>query len=202
MFLYTVPYTQIPDPNPLVALMPPDRRARFDVALGDPGPLFAYTLLALALERHYGVSAQDIVYTDRGKPYLPHSSVRFSLSHCKTHALCAVADFPVGCDIETRRPVSDHTCRRVLAPTEDASDFFAYWTLKESYLKLAGGHTRPYADIAFTLTDDHATGGNARGFLYRLSSDCTAAVLAREPFSRPELTILSPAELFSYAMKK
>jgi len=203
MFLYCTPYAPISDFAPYLSLMPPARRARFDRApSGSTGPLFAYALLALALERHFAVSSQEIRFTDRGKPFLSGEAAHLSLSHCKTHALCAVSSLPVGCDIETHRPVLRRTVDRVLAGTERESDFFAYWTFKESYLKLTGAFGQAFSSIAFDLIDGRATGPNCQGFSYPINPDCTAAVLAKAPFPRPVLHMLTPEELFSYALEK
>jgi len=200
MFLAYTPYTSIPDMDAFKALLPSARLARLEE--DDSGALFCYALLALVLERHFALSAQEIVYTDSGLPYLLGFPVHFSLSHSKTHALCAVSDMPVGCDIETHRPISAHTIRRVLADTEQGADFFAYWTLKESYFKLKGDLSQAFSAIRFALTDNTAIGEDAYGFLYREIPDCTAAIVAGAPFSRPALQFFSPEQLFSYAAEK
>ena len=200
MFLAFTHYTSIPDPDALKTLLPPARLAR--LTGDDPGALFAYGLLALVLERHFGQNPQEIVYTDTGRPHLPGFPLHLSLSHAKTHALCAVSDMPVGCDIETHRPISAHTIRRVLADTEEEADFFAYWTLKESYFKLKGDLSQPFSAVRFALSGDAASGADTHGFLYREIPGCTAAVLAGTPFARPLLRFLSPEQLFSYAAEK
>jgi len=200
MFLAYTPYTPIPDIDALKSLMPPARQLRFTAC--STAPLFAYTLLALLLDRHFSLDARNIRYTDAGRPYLPGDPVHFSLSHTKTHALCAISDSPVGCDIEMHRPISAHTIRRVLADCEQAADFFSYWTLKESYFKLTGDLNRPFSTIYFHLTDGAASTVDAHGFVYHELPNCTATVLAGKPFPRPGLREFTPAELFSYAAEK
>jgi len=201
MFLYAVPYAPIPDISPFLALMPPDRRGRFGGGSGNPGPLFAYGLLSVVLARHFSLSTQDIVYTKAGKPYFPGDAVHFSISHCKTHALCAVADFPVGCDIETQRAVSDRMIQRVLAEHEDAADFFAYWTLKESHIKLVGDMRLPFSAIDFRLDGDQAAGADSYGWVYQDIPACTAAILSAAAFPRPALQIFAAETLFSAIYK-
>ena len=200
MFLAYIPYAPIPNMEALKALMPPDRQARF--AARNPAPLFAYGLLSLVLDRHYSLDAQDIRYTEAGRPYLPGDPVHISLSHTRTHALCAVSEAPVGCDIEVHRPVSPRTIQRVLADGESEADFFAYWTLKESYFKLTGDLSQPFSSIFFQLADDSATRSDAQGFVYREIPNCTTAVVAHELFFRPSLQEFTSVELFSYADKK
>jgi len=200
MLLAYTHYAPTPDIEALKALLPPTRLTR--LTGDDPGALFAYALLALVLDQHFSLSSQEVGYTDAGRPYLPGNPVHFSLSHSKTHALCAVSDMPVGCDIETHRPVSAHTIRRVLADTEQKADFFAYWTLKESYFKLRGDLSQSFSNICFTLSDGAATGTESHGFLYHEIPNCTAAAVAEVPFLRPSLQFFAPEQLFSYAAEK
>jgi len=200
MFLAYTSYAPIPDIESLKALLPPARLARL---VGDhPGALFAYALLALVLDRHFSIDVQDIAYTDAGRPYLPGHPIHFSLSHAKTHALCAVSHTPVGCDIETHRPVSQRTIRRVLADTEQKADFFSHWALKESYFKLTGDLTRAFDRIRFDLTGETAASVGAYAHLYHKVPNCTAAVVTRELVPRPSLQFFAPETLFSYAAEK
>jgi len=186
----------------MLALMPRARRIRHSLLRPNAGPLFAYALLSFALERAYSLHAGALAYTDQGKPYLPGHPVHLSLSHSKSHALCAVADVPLGCDIETHRSVPAYTQRRVLGADEPPEDFFAYWTLKESHFKLHGDFDRPFSTLTFTLAGDQATGQDAHGWLYHEVPGCTAAVVAERPFARPPLEILRPETLFVYAAEK
>jgi len=186
MKIYCIPYAPIPNRAAFEALLPPARLARL---CGEgSAALFAYALLAFALDRHCGIRAREAVaYTESGKPYLPKYPVHVSLSHGKTHALCVVAAFPVGCDIETHRAVSEQVRRRVLGEDSATGDFFARWVLRESYMKLSG---------------DFSDGQDVCSWLYHQVPGCTAAVVAYEAFERPELTVLSPETLFSYTAEK
>ncbi len=84
-----------------------------------------------------------------GKPFLA-GGPDFNLSHSGPVAIFAVADFPVGVDVEAVRPVEGGLARIVFAPTElaylgglSASDqtaaFFCGWTRKEAIIKAQGG---------------------------------------------------------------
>jgi len=187
MILTYTPYAPIPDRDALLSLMPSARRARFVAGPADVGPLFVYALLAFVLEREFSLDAGALAYTDQGKPYLPGQPVHLSLSHSKTHALCAVAAFPVGCDIETQRPVSARLRHRITGEKASAN-FFDHWTLQESVYKLYGG--------------DAATGPEPCSWLYHEISACTAAVVAQAPFPQPVLMRLEPETLFAYAAEK
>lgn len=105
---------------------------------------------ALAAEGLSDADAETAVGA-HGKPYLPRRpDVQFSLSHSGTWAMCAVADRPVGCDIQlpaprslrvARRFFTDAECARIFAlPTEDArlAMFYRIWALKESFVKCLG----------------------------------------------------------------
>lgn len=87
------------------------------------------------------------LYTNAdGKPYLPEGP-QFSLSHTRGAVAVAVGGGSVGVDVERIRPVPENLPRRVLSGEEyawfcargqRAEDFFALWTLKESYYKYLG----------------------------------------------------------------
>lgn len=202
MELYYTPYAPIPNDIHMLATLPPARRIRHSLLWPNAGPLFVYTLLSFVLERIYSLRAEILTYTEQGKPYLPGYPLHLSLSHSKSHALCGVANVPLGCDLETHRLVPVYTRHRVLGSGESSDDFFAYWTLKESYFKLHGAFDRPFSTLTFTLAGDRATGQGTHGWLYREIPGCTAAVVAERPFTRPSLTPVAPETLFAYAAKQ
>jgi 4'-phosphopantetheinyl transferase len=104
-----------------------------------------------------------------GRPELPDPGdppLRFSLSHCRGYVAAAcVPGREIGIDVER----SDRDCdfaaiaRSFFSPAEvEALEarrteerrpaFFAYWTLKESYIKARGmGLSIPLAQFSFTL---------------------------------------------------
>ena len=105
---------------------------------------------ALAAE---GLSAEDseTAVGAHGKPCLPRRpDVQFSLSHSGTWAMCAVADRPVGCDIQlaaprslrvARRFFTDAECARIFALAPEGARqamFYRIWALKESFIKCLG----------------------------------------------------------------
>ncbi len=115
--------------------------------LGATGAL----LLAYALKQAFGlhVTPPDFGTAGaQGKPVLRACApIEFNLSHSGALVLCAVADTPVGIDIQQRVPASDALARRTLSSAAyqayrsapDADAFFCQtWALKESYCKYTG----------------------------------------------------------------
>lgn len=131
------------------------RRAKIDRLRTPEGKrlsLAAGLLLAEALAAA-GVAGADAETAagEHGKPYLPRRpDVHFSLSHSGARAMCALADRPVGCDVQLAAPRDLRIARRFFAaaecgrifsePTEAARQamFFRIWALKESFIKCLG----------------------------------------------------------------
>ncbi len=91
-----------------------------------------------------------------GKPQVvSHEGVHFNISHSGSRCICAVADLPVGVDLQEVRPVrrerlvlrfftaAEQAEYRALGGTEDA--FFTLWTRKEALGKLTGAGLRRQA---------------------------------------------------------
>lgn len=112
---------------------------------------FSYLLLCDALRERgilepptfiYGKEGQD------GKPSLAeHPNLFFNLSHCKHAVACALADHPVGIDIEAMGRYSERLAKYTMneeecAEIEEAEDkdvaFTRLWTMKEATMKLTG----------------------------------------------------------------
>ena len=97
-----------------------------------------------------GEAPPVFTYGAQGKPYLKNGGVFFSLSHSGEYAVCALAPYEVGCDVEQIVPVDLDIARRFFSrseygdiaaqETEAARSelFFRCWTLKESFLKATG----------------------------------------------------------------
>ena len=137
------------------AAVPPARREKTDrLRVGDARrlSLCAGALLG-AMLRQRGVADAEMCFAEgeHGKPYLPRRpDVQFSLSHSGTLAMCAVADSPVGCDVQRVSPRSLRLAERFFSAeeqriifslsSEDARQamFYRIWTLKESFIKCTG----------------------------------------------------------------
>lgn len=80
-----------------------------------------------------------------GQPYLTDfPDLHLSISHSGDRVLCAVADVPVGIDLELPRPVRPGLAARWFDADEqaliarDSSTFFDLWMVKEAVLKETG----------------------------------------------------------------
>lgn len=127
------------------------------------------------LGRRLGVCPAEVAfrYGPAGKPELVNdSSLGFNLAHSAEFAVCAIADHPVGVDLERRRPMKNapglaerwfhpEEQRRIAAAADPLAEFFRTWTMKEAALKLVGvgvGESLPRV-----LTPDDPGGGQATG---------------------------------------
>lgn len=163
-----------------MALLPLWRREqalRYRHFQGRRDCVLSYLLLCQALEEEYGIKEKPtFVIGGHGKPSLleyPH--IHFNLSHCAKAIACAVANRPVGIDVEsTERKISDALTRHTMSPREreemegDPVRFFHLWTQKEALVKLRGTglqdnlhdllQPRNTADVEF-CTEDHSCRG-------------------------------------------
>lgn len=128
-------------------------------------------LLRKVLARYTDLSpeAVELLRTDKGKPYLPHSDIHFSLSHSGHWVVLAVSKVEfVGVDIEERCATRDlpgiaenyyhpqEFARMQLLPDEARIDYFyQLWTLKEAFLKAIGaGISAGLEKIQFELMEN------------------------------------------------
>ncbi|MDD2956733.1 MAG: 4'-phosphopantetheinyl transferase [Oscillospiraceae bacterium] len=102
-------------------------------------PLCAYFLLRHALwEQYRWRELPPMTYSSMGKPGFPDfPKVHFNLSHTAGAVLVALAQEPVGVDIEHIRPVSQRTVRR-LAGAATQRAFFQSWVRREARTKRSG----------------------------------------------------------------
>ena len=110
----------------------------------------AFLLLMKALREDYGIlSCPDMVYGVHGKPsFARHPEIFFSLSHCRSGAMCVVSRGNVGCDIESaNRKVSEavmSSCfnraeaEKVRSSSNPSLEFARIWTRKEAVGKFLG----------------------------------------------------------------
>lgn len=110
----------------------------------------AFLLLMKALREDYGIlSCPDMVYGVHGKPsFARHPEIFFSLSHCRSGAMCVVSRGNVGCDIESaNRKVSEAVMSRcfnraeaekVRSSSNPSLEFARIWTRKEAVGKFLG----------------------------------------------------------------
>ena len=155
---------------------------------GNPGTAVVYALLEYAVNTKFNCGLPIIKKTPNGKPYFPERpDIQFSLSHGKTHVMCAISDKPTGVDIEAPRNISTRAIRFFCSPGElELFDPLDLWVLKESFIKLIGGTLpmmkkisvsyRDDREIAMRCNDDGAEPGElVRSRLYHIHG-CHAAV--------------------------
>ena len=114
-----------------------------------------------AIAEWCSISAEEIVFGKKKneKPFAENLAVEFNISHSGNIVVCAVANNPIGIDIEQVRPIELKIAKRIytedelcylfgFAPSEDDFNvspddemlirFFELWTAKEAYLKYTG----------------------------------------------------------------
>lgn len=103
-----------------------------------------------------------LIYGEQDKPTLADAPLHFNLSHSGGWAVCALAEMPVGVDIQEARLVRCSVARR-FAPSEQKllngltgdqrqNALLDLWCLKEAYCKCTGkGLLTPLDEAAFTL---------------------------------------------------
>lgn len=126
------------------------------------------------LSRYADVPPADwkFVKGEKDKPEIvnPPLPLRFNISHTDNMIICAVMlNDDIGCDVENTSRTSDvlsiakHSFSQVEVEdlltqpiAQQASRFFDYWTLKESYIKAWGlGLSIPLKDFSFSLPENH-----------------------------------------------
>lgn len=130
------------------------RKDRYRTVVADR---LAREMLAEVL--HLAPDDIPFAYEENGRPYIPDSTYRFSISHSENLVAVAVHTADVGVDVERIRPVPLQMARRYFCAEENfylfgrepqdadfASTatpdvllrFFEIWTGKEAYLKSMG----------------------------------------------------------------
>ena len=109
--------------------------------------LLGWAMVALVRARMGLPADSPLRFSEHGKPYYEGESFHFNLSHSGDYVCLAVADAPVGADVQTVTAPSDAMVRRVLSENEQAAlasaadpalAFTALWTMKECWLKYTG----------------------------------------------------------------
>ena len=112
----------------------------------------------------YGVSQDNVTIGQNGKPEA--EGICFNLSHSGNFVVCAVSDKPVGCDVEKIRKASEKIAERHFCESENIylktcdsnkydEEFFRFWTVKESYLKMTGeGLKVPLREVEVILAEE------------------------------------------------
>ncbi len=138
----------------------------------------AYLLLCEGLRKEYGITEKPIFeYGEHGKPFIVgHPDIHFNLSHCREAAICAIADRPVGVDIESIREykdtlahytMNDEELAHITLSPDPAKEFIRFWTMKEAVLKLSGDGIRNDMKTVLTGSENMETVVNEQqGYIY------------------------------------
>ena len=137
---------------------------------------------AIALPLEIGVG-------EKGKPYFAALPLSFSLSHSGLYVACALADFPIGVDIQRRTHTREALLRRcfseeeheyILSQKDPDGAFTALWSLKESYVKALGtGLTLPLSSFSIRLENTLSLkGDNSVNFWTRSEGEYQLSICA------------------------
>ena len=143
----------------------------------------AYILLCKALSEEYGIEEKPLfAYGEHGKPIIVgHEEIQFNLSHCREAVACAVADEPIGIDIESvhryneqlaRYTMNDSEMEEILSSERPDIAFTRLWTRKEAVLKLSGEGLRSnMKDVLSGREDITTTVSPDERYVYSVAKD-------------------------------
>lgn len=123
----------------------------------------AYSFLKSVLKEKFNIKMPKIVKGPNGKPYFPGTDIHFNISHSGDYKVLAIADAPVGVDIERFRKADLRVAKRFceneynyITQKDSEHRFFEIWTKKEAYLKYKGTGLRGGLDSfdVFSLPED------------------------------------------------
>ena len=183
-------YTDIRAQDESRSLYPPLSSSR--------GSAFGASLLAYAYGDFRSAERSVLPQIKRllgGKPvFAKEPGLHFSISHSRTHVLCALSGAHVGADIHDHRPVRPDTIARLASPEElEHFTFYELWCLRESCFKLTGqGNLR---NMRFSRENGKIIAPDPEVFcrIYGDVPDCTVAVCSRKD-SFPDELIEVPVE--------
>lgn len=117
-------------------------RYRRSLQYSDSNDTLRCLAVALLLDKA-GIKENEVTVDENGKPSLKNGGY-ISISHSGEYCALAVADAPVGIDIEQIGRVDDRIASRFFIETErqwahgDAARLTVVWTVKEALAKLDG----------------------------------------------------------------
>ncbi len=110
--------------------------------------LLGKVLLQHGLRTYYDIFETEISVAPNNKPYLKGDPVHFNISHSKDLVVCAIAEFPVGIDVEFvdtsinyldfEFQMTSGEFERIHDSEDKIKSFFTYWTTKEAVIKAHG----------------------------------------------------------------
>lgn len=117
-----------------------ESQAKYPPASENHGSALGVSLLAAAYEDYIGGNLPFIKKLLSGKPIFADApQLHFSVSHSRTHVLCALSDLPVGVDTQDFRDTPPRFIEKLTTNEERRLlSFFDIWALRESLFKLVG----------------------------------------------------------------
>ena len=123
----------------------------------------AYGFLESVLKEKFNIKMPEIKKGSHGKPYFPGTDIHFNISHSGDFKVLAIAETPVGVDIEKVRKADLRVAKRFceneynyITQKDSEHRFFEIWTKKEAYLKYKGTGLKGGLDSfdVFSLPED------------------------------------------------
>ncbi|WP_336701911.1 4'-phosphopantetheinyl transferase family protein [Chryseobacterium indologenes] len=110
--------------------------------------LLGKVLLQYGLKTYYNISELEIGTLPNKKPYLKGNDLHFNISHSKDLVACAIAEYPLGIDVEFNDQkisyqdfifqMTDKELQEIQNSEDKMKQFFMYWTRKEAVIKAHG----------------------------------------------------------------
>lgn len=110
--------------------------------------LLGKVLLQYGLRTYYNISEVEIGTLPNKKPYLKGHNLHFNISHSKDLVVCAMAEYPLGIDIECNDPkvsyldftfqMTANEYQEIHHSEDKVKAFFTCWTRKEAVIKAHG----------------------------------------------------------------
>lgn len=110
--------------------------------------LLGKVLLRYGLRTYYNIHDAETGILSNKKPYLKGNSLHFNISHSKDLVTCAIAEYPLGIDVEfndSKVHYQDFTFQmtegellEIRGSEDKMKAFFTYWTRKEAVIKAHG----------------------------------------------------------------
>lgn len=165
----------------LLALVDPQRKDAVmkKVERGRIETLYSNMMAKRELAKILGCEIKDVVFSfgENGKPYLENQAgLHFNISHSGEYAAVAIAENPVGVDIEQIRPVSEGVISRVCTDEEREylrksdnkdRDFIKLWTLKECAVKASGkGLSDNFKNHSYDLSGETPSSVSKKAEIY------------------------------------
>lgn len=181
--------------------------------------LFAELLLRKLLEINYSLRWSELSFTKNkyGKPSLnEYQNVHFNIAHSGDWVVCGVDNLPLGVDVEymktahpdiAERFFTKEECEQIFSlPEKDqTTQFYRFWTLKESYIKCVGmGLSLPLDSFLFSINKEISLSIKGRivseykHHLFYPDQNHIISISSQNKYENPNLIIGTQAKIMKY----